>query len=76
MQRATLVLYAEGIGTFENKDGIVLDIELDLDDYMRWFNGEELIQNALPELTDDEREFLMTGLTGEDWDSIFETEEE
>jgi len=35
---------------------------------MAWEEGGELIQNALPShLTADEREFLMTGITPEEW---------
>jgi len=29
------------------------------------------IQNAMPHLTVDEREFLMTGITPSEWDSAF-----
>lgn len=30
-----------------------------------------LVQDAFPFLTDDQREFIMTGLTPEDWDQLF-----
>lgn len=30
----------------------------------------EYIQNLLPKLTPDEREFLMTGITPEEWDKF------
>jgi len=33
---------------------------------MRWERGE-LIQNAMPELSLDDREFLMTGITPLEW---------
>lgn len=36
----------------------------------RWQNGE-LIQNAMPHLSADDREFLMTGITPEEWDEAF-----
>ena len=32
-----------------------------------WEDGGELIQKAMPNLTADEREFLMTGITPEEW---------
>ena len=32
----------------------------------RWKQGE-LIQNVFPDLTPDEREFIMTGITAEEW---------
>lgn len=35
-----------------------------------------LIQNAMPHLSDDDREFLMTGTTAEEWDSIFDDDPE
>ena len=35
-----------------------------------WQSGT-LIQNAMPNLTPDQREFLMTGLTPEDWTEMF-----
>lgn len=31
----------------------------------------ELIQNAMPNLSDDEREFLISGFCPECWDSLF-----
>ena len=34
-------------------------------------NSTELIQNIVPNLTMDEREFLMTGITNEEWIRIF-----
>jgi len=40
-----------------------------------WENGGELIQNAMPNLTDNEREFLMTGITPEEWDDMFGPED-
>lgn len=36
----------------------------------RWKAGE-LIQNVMPHLSPDDREFLMTGLTPEDWEEMF-----
>jgi len=41
------------------------------DDYARWLDGE-LIQKALPYLTAEEREFLMAGITADEWDDLFE----
>ena len=40
-----------------------------------WVNGAS-IQDAMPNLSDEGREFLMTGITQVEWDSLFsETEE-
>lgn len=36
----------------------------------RWQEGE-LIQIAMPNLSANDREFLMTGITPEEWDSAF-----
>lgn len=38
-----------------------------VDDWM----GGTLIQNAMPNLTADQREFLMTGITPEEWEEAF-----
>lgn len=38
--------------------------------YDRWLRGE-LIQNALPELSVDDRELLMSGICGECFDKLF-----
>lgn len=35
-----------------------------------WVDGE-LIQNAMPHLTADQREFLMTGITPSEWQAAF-----
>lgn len=40
-----------------------------------WLNGE-FIQNAFPHLPAEEREFLKTGITPEEWREAFPPEEE
>ena len=40
-----------------------------------WTNGT-LIQKAMPELTADEREFIMTGVTAEEWSNEFGDDDE
>ena len=49
-------------------------IRLDIQDINSWKDGM-LIQNALPYLTSEEREFLITGATPEEWDDTFKEEE-
>jgi hypothetical protein len=51
-------------------------MELDITEEMisRWQNGE-LIQNVMPDLTGEEREFLISGNTAEDWNKMFPEEE-
>jgi hypothetical protein len=35
------------------------------------WEGGMLIQNAMPRLTPDQREFLMTGITAAEWEETF-----
>lgn len=36
-----------------------------------WVNSNDLIQKVFPDLSQDDREFLMTGIIPEEWDSMF-----
>lgn len=53
-----------------------MDIPLSEEEFDRclnnWKNGM-LIQNAFPMLNADQREFIMTGITPKDWDSMWKT---
>ena len=40
-------------------------------DFIKWKEGRGLIQDCLPYLSADEREFLMTGLMPEEWERTF-----
>jgi hypothetical protein len=40
-----------------------------------WYDGE-LIQRAMPHLSPDDREFIMTGITPEEWEAMGPGEEE
>lgn len=44
-----------------------MDLPITEEEYARW-KGGELVQTVWPHLTDDQREFLMTGATPEEWD--------
>ena len=46
-----------------------MDIDVSQDQIDLW-QGGALIQNAMPDLSADEREFIMTGVTPEEWDSM------
>ena len=46
-----------------------MDIDVSQDQIDLW-QGGSLIQNAMPDLSADEREFIMTGITPEEWDSM------
>ena len=50
---------------------MVLDITFE--QYDAWRDGT-LIQDAMPNLTPDEREFLITGITSEEWDNEYKEE--
>lgn len=53
-----------------------LDLPCTQADYDRWAVGGSLIQDAMPYLTMDQREFIKTGITSEEWDQlIFEDDE-
>jgi hypothetical protein len=43
---------------------------IDPADYAKWAQGA-LIQNAMPYLTNSEREFLITGITPDEWAEAF-----
>lgn len=45
-------------------------------DIDRWQKGGLLIQQAMPDLTPEDREFLMTGITPEEWDTLKEDDDE
>lgn len=47
-----------------------LEIDVTIEQINRWENGE-LIQSCMPNITPDEREFIMTGITKDEWDSTF-----
>ena len=51
---------------------MVLDITFE--QYDAWRDGT-LIQDAMPNLTPDEREFLITGITSEEWDKEYKEED-
>ena len=52
-----------------------LDLPITQEQLDAWQNGA-LIQAVMPNLTPDQREFLMTGLLPDDWDQIFPEEQE
>jgi hypothetical protein len=52
-----------------------MDIPVTTGQLLNWENGM-LIQKAMPNLTPDEREFILTGITPGEWDSTFGEESE
>ena len=57
--------------------GITRTLTLDVtaEEVANWKAGE-LIQNAMPRLNADEREFIKTGITAEEWEEMFGTQED
>jgi hypothetical protein len=60
--------------------GKVIDIEFTTKQYLRYLEWKEgkisHIQDALPELSADNRELLISGVCGECFDNMFKGEEE
>lgn len=48
-----------------------LEIPISEEQYHSWLISAMPIQQTFPWLSEDHREFLMTGLTHEDWANIF-----
>jgi len=47
-----------------------MDIDVTLEQVASWEQGE-LVQNAMPNLSADDREFIMTGITPAEWNEMF-----
>ena len=47
-----------------------MEIDVTSEQIFSWQDGM-LIQDAMPDLTPDEREFIMTGITQEEWAETF-----
>lgn len=52
-----------------------LDIPVTQEQLDDW-RGGTLIQNAMPNLSPDDREFLMTGMTPDEWEDLFQGEDD
>lgn len=49
-------------------------MNLSLADYKEWEGGKS-IQDAMPYLSADDREFIMTGITSKEWEDAFGNED-
>lgn len=47
-----------------------MDLPITEEQLKRWRSGE-LVQNVFPHLTPDQREFMMSGMTNDDWKATF-----
>ena len=52
-----------------------MDIDVTDDQLARIETGRELIQNIVRDLSPDEREFLKSGITPQEWDDMFGEDE-
>ena len=48
-----------------------IDLDVTAEEIKAWKAGM-LIQDAMPRLTTDEREFMMTGITAQEWEKHYE----
>jgi hypothetical protein len=46
-----------------------LDLDVTAEEIKAWKSGM-LIQDAMPRLNENEREFIMTGITAEEWEKL------
>lgn len=51
-------------------------IDITEEQLKRWESGEDLIQNIMPNISGDEREFILTGSTPEEWDETYKEDDE
>ena len=50
------------------------EIDVTEDQLVRYENREGLVQDIMPDISPDDREFIMTGITPEEWDEVFPDE--
>lgn len=52
--------------------GIAREMDLDItQEQIDQYNSGQHVQNAFPNLNEDEREFFISGITKEEWDDFF-----
>jgi hypothetical protein len=58
-------------------DGVerFMDLPITQEQIDRYERREGLVQNIFPNLTADQREFIMTGITPDQWDAMMPDEE-
>jgi hypothetical protein len=47
------------------------NIPVDPEDFAIWQKGYSNIQDVMPYLNDNDREFILSGITPDEWDSMF-----
>jgi hypothetical protein len=53
-----------------------IDLPVTQEQLDRYENGQGLCQDIFPNLSPDQREFIMTGITADEWNNLFPPEEE
>lgn len=53
-----------------------IDIPVTFEQLQQYERGEQPIQRLMPNLDDNQREFIMTGITEQEWDSFVPDPEE
>lgn len=53
-----------------------MELPITVEQIERWQKSGELVQRAFPHLNSEQREFLMTGITSEEWEACFPEEDE
>ncbi len=48
----------------------IIDMPITYEQFNNW-QGGMLIQDAMPDLTDDQREFIVSGITPKEWEKAF-----
>jgi len=48
-----------------------MDLPITQEQLDRYTNGNELVQNIFPNLTPDQREFIISGITANEWANTF-----
>lgn len=57
--------------------GVIRTLDLPItEEQMNNFNNGMHVQRAFPNLPADQREFILTGITSEEWNKMFPPEEE
>jgi len=51
------------------------ELDITKEQYQAWLTGAK-IQDAMPNLSPGDREFILTGITDDEWDEIFAKDEE
>lgn len=52
----------------------VRNIPVDPEDYMAWEDGGAAIHDAMPYLSDEDRDFILSGITSEEWRAAWSLE--